>query len=177
MSDMNGRGGDAVHDPNYILNELSALEVDIDKTLSSHIQKAKDAQKKAIIDRDLSGDSSKAADALTNVAVAYCKELVLRLDGIIHNPRSMEPRNRPTADRLRRKLHAVTQDLEAATMTYRQESTEGVARQIRITDRDMSVEDSRRNAETLLSGGPVQIFSQRVCLFPVSLTSKANYPF
>jgi len=162
MSDMNGRGGNAEQDPNHILNELAALEYDIDKTLSSQIQKAKDAQKKAILEHE----SSQAADALSNVALAYAKELQLRLKSIQGNPRSKEPRNRPTVDRLERKLKEVIQDFRVDVMTFGKESVTGLARLIRVTDRDISLEDSQRTAEVLISGGNDQVFSHMVCLFP-----------
>lgn len=158
MSDMNGRGGNAEQDPNHILNELSALEYDIDKTLGGQIQKVKDAQKQVL----LGNERMETVDALNNVIFASMKDLQLRLATIIRNPRSRESRNLPTIQRLKRKIDALTHDFKVADAAYNKESVADIARNLRNANRGLGVEESERLARATV--GTPQSYAQAVCL-------------
>lgn len=162
MSDINGKGGYTEQDPNYILNECRKLEGDIDAYVL--FKELRVAHNEVVHN----GAPSSVAIAPTDKAVNDFKKLSHRFRTIKSNPRSWEPRNLPTVERLGRRLQAGLDEFRTVDAKFGRDTEQALVRNIKTINPNVTDEQLRYALEA--STNP-QVFQQAVCIVHSSRVS------
>lgn len=160
MSDMNGRGGYSQQDPNYMLDLCSNLEKDIDRLDldRQNLERLQDAVVNGT-------DTTEKSQSLQNLRRVFNDSantqhaLMDRMKKIKLDPRADEPRNKPTVERVLRRLNEVGHNYRVSNTRYEGRELEKLVRNYKTIYPNATDAEARAACANLSDD---QLFSQAV---------------